>query len=123
MKPQEISNQKYLSLETLRKNNSPVRTPVWFVIFKDMIHVVTREDTGKIKRLRNNNKVRIALCDFKGKATGPWFSGKTTFTSNEDMQNVLKLRRKKYGLMERVARFVSRKKGDFVVFSIQLDEK
>ena len=123
MKPQEISNQKYLSLETLRKNNSVVQTPVWFVIYKDMIHVVTREDTGKIKRLRNNNKVRIALCNFKGDVKGQWVSGIVAFSSTEDMQKVLELRREKYGFIERIARFASRNKGGFIVFSIQLEEK
>ena len=123
MNPQDIVNQKYISLETLRKNNSAVQTPVWFVIYKDTIHVVTRENTGKIKRLRNNNKVRIALCNFKGHVKGKWFSGKATFSSQEDMQIALKLRREKYGLMERIARFVSRNKGDFIVFSIQLDNQ
>ena len=122
MKPQEISNQKYLSLETSRKNKSVVQTPVWFVIYKDMIHVVTRENTGKIKRLKNNNNVRVALCSFNGKVTGKWYSGKAIFSSPEVTKLVLNLRREKYGFMESLARFVSRKKGDFVVFSINLDK-
>jgi len=120
---QDISNQKYLSIETYRKNNQSVQTPVWFVIYKDMIHVVTRDKTGKIRRLRNNNNVRIALCTFNGKVIDQWFSGKVTFSSPKDTQVVLNLRRKKYGFMERIARFASRKKGDFIVFSISLNEK
>ena len=122
MKPNDIINQKYVALETYRKNNQPVKTPVWFVVYKDTIHVITREKTGKIKRLRNNNKVRLALCSFKGKPTGEWVEGKAMFSSPEDTQTALNLRREKYGLMERIARFVSRKKGDFVVFSIELNE-
>ncbi len=123
LKPQSISDEKYLSLETYRKNTLPVSTPVWFVIHKGMIHVVTREDTGKIKRLRNNPDVRIALCTFNGKVKDKWHSGKIIFSSSEDTSIVLDLRRKKYGSMERIARFVSRKKGDFVVFSVMLDKE
>ena len=63
---QNLHNKKYISLETYRKNGIPVRTPVWFVILDDTIHVITREDTGKIKRLRNNKSVKIALCTFNG---------------------------------------------------------
>ena len=122
-KPRDISDEKYLSLETYRKTTLPVSTPVWFVIHKDLIHIVTREDTGKIKRLRNNPDVRIALCTFNGKVTGRWHSGKVMFSSSEDTNIALDLRRKKYGSMERIARFVSRKKGNFVVFSIRLDEE
>ncbi len=123
LKPQSISNEKYLSLETYRKNATPVSTPVWFVIHKDMIHVVTRKDTGKVKRLRNNPDVKIALCTFNGKVKDRWHSGKITFSSSEDTSIALELRRKKYGTMERIARFVSRKKGDFVVFSIKLNDE
>jgi len=45
----EIESEKYISLETYRKNNQPVRTPVWFVIKNDLIYVVTRDQTGKVK--------------------------------------------------------------------------
>ncbi|MFB5611904.1 MAG: PPOX class F420-dependent oxidoreductase [Nitrosarchaeum sp.] len=122
MKIQDIINQKYLSLETYKKNNLPVQTPVWFVVHKDTIHIVTREKTGKIKRLKNNNNVQIAPCTFNGKITGKAATGKAVFSPLEDVQMVLNLRRKKYGVMEIIARFVSRKKGNLVVFSIKLDE-
>jgi len=118
---QDIKNKKYLCLETYRKNNLAVPTPVWFVIHDGKIYVITREETGKIKRLRNNKKIRIALCNFKGKVTGDWFEGEAKFSSTEDSKIAMNLRREKYGIMEKIARFASRNKGDFVVFSIQLN--
>ena len=54
---EEIKSEKCISLETYRKNNQPVRTAVWFVIKDDLIYVVTRDQTGKVKRLRNNRQV------------------------------------------------------------------
>ena len=33
----EIESEKYISLKTYRKNNQPVRTPVWFIIKNDLI--------------------------------------------------------------------------------------
>jgi len=122
MKPYDIINRKYLSLETYRKNNQAVKTPVWFVIYNDEIYVITREKTGKIKRLRNNNNVRFALCTFNGKVTGEWIEGKAIFSSPDETQMALKLRREKYGFLEMIARFASRKKGDFIVFSIKLNK-
>ncbi|MDH3361763.1 MAG: PPOX class F420-dependent oxidoreductase [Nitrosopumilus sp.] len=116
---QDWHNKKYISLETYRKNGIPVRTPVWFVILDNTIHVVTREDTGKIKRLRNNKSVKIALCTFNGKSTGEWISGTGQFVTNDIFEKVIELRKQKYGFMERVARFVSRKRGKLVVFSIE----
>ena len=71
----KLHKKKYISLETLRKNGVPVRTPVWFVIFNDMVYVVTRESTGKVKRIKNNQDVRVAPCNFSGKIEGDWISG------------------------------------------------
>ena len=114
-----LHNKKYISLETYRKNCISVRTPVWFVILDDKIHVVTREDTGKIKRLRNNKSVKISMCTFNGKSIGDWVSGTVKFVTDEETKKAIELRKQKYGFMERVARFVSRKKGKLVVFSIE----
>ena len=121
MDPGEITHKKYLSIETYRKNNKPVQSPVWFVIYNDLIYVVTRTQTGKIKRLKNTKNVRVALCNFKGKILGDWHPGVVTFCSPEETKIVLDLRRKKYGFIERIARFASRKKGDLIVFSIKLE--
>jgi len=65
----EIESEKYISLETYKKNNQPVKTPVLFVIKDDLIYVVTGDKTGKVKRLRNNLQVKFALCTIRGKVT------------------------------------------------------
>ena len=119
---QDLHSQKYISLETYRKNNQPVRTPVWFVIDNDLVYVVTREETGKVKRLKNNSQVKISVCTFKGKSTGEWISGKAVRVSGEESKTAIKLRKKKYGFMANIAQFASRGKGDLVVFSIKLEE-
>ncbi len=49
---EDLESQKYISLETYKKNNQPVKTPVWFVINNDLIYVITREGTGKVKRIK-----------------------------------------------------------------------
>jgi len=117
---QAIKDKKYISIETYRKNKESVRVPVWFVVLDGIIHVITREDTGKIKRIRNNPSVSIALCTFNGKPLGEWFSGTAKFVDDETSNAAIELRKKKYGFMERIARFASRKKGKLVVFSIEL---
>ena len=117
---QAIKDKKYISLETYRKNKESVRVPVWFVVLDGIIHVITREDTGKIKRIRNNPSVSIALCTFNGKPLGEWFSGTAKFVDDETSNAAIELRKKKYGFMERIARFASRKKGKLVVFSIEI---
>ena len=119
----ELETSKYVCLETYKKDNTPVRTPVWFVMDDEMMYVVTREKTGKIKRLKNNKSVKIAKCTYSGKVLGKWISGTAEFTSKEVTERTIKMRKKKYGFMERVAQFVSKNKGDLVVFSIRLNDK
>jgi hypothetical protein len=117
----EIKSQKYISLESYRKNNQPIRTPVWFVVENDSIIVVTKEMTGKVKRIRNNQQVKIATCTMRGKITGKWISGIAKFLPDVQTGNVVKLRDKRYGIAAKIAKFVTRNKGDFVAFTIKLD--
>jgi len=118
---QDFKDKKYILLETYKKDNTAVQTPVWFVMLDETIHVVTRENTGKVKRLRNNKSVRIALCTFNGKIKGQWISGTAKFVTAEKSRDAIELRKKKYGFLESVARLVSKKKGNLFVFSIGLE--
>jgi len=117
----EIESEKYISLETYRKNNQPVKTPVWFVIKDDLIYVVTGDKTGKVKRLRNNLQVKIATCTIRGKVTGEWVSGTAKILTEEQTKEAVKWRDKKYGFFWKIAGFFSRNKGKFFAFSIKID--
>jgi PPOX class probable F420-dependent enzyme len=118
---EEIESEKCISLETYRKNNEPVKTPVWFVIKDDLIYVVTRDQTGKVKRLRNNQQVKIATCNFKGKIKGQWMSGTAKILTADETKDAVKWREKKYGLMAKIAKFLSKGKGELLAFSIKID--
>jgi len=120
-KLQGLESKKYISLETYKKNTQSVKTPVWFVIDSDLLYVVTREKTGKVKRIKNNPSVKITPCTFGGKSTGEWISGNASKVEGEEANNAIKLRKKKYGFMAKIAGFASRGKGDLVVYSIKLD--
>ncbi len=84
--PDQIKSEKYISLETYRKNNQAVRTPVWFVIKNDLIVIVTRDQTGKIKRLRSNQKVKIAACSIKGKTSMSMIPGTAQILTEDKLQ-------------------------------------
>ena len=118
-----LENEKYILLETIRKNNTPVATPVWFVIANDLIYVVTRDQTGKIKRLKNNKNVRLASCTMRGNQTEEWHSGTASFATEQETKDAIKLRRKKYGFLEKIAQFASKSKGELIVFSVSLQNE
>ena len=71
------AGERYLNLETVRRNGTAIRTPVWFAADDApgggpaTLYVYTTADAGKAKRVRNNPAVRIAACDMRGGITGP----------------------------------------------------
>ncbi len=117
-----LSGQAYINLETYRRNGQPVATPVWFTIDDNnkMVYVVTRIETGKVKRLRNNSKVRIMPCGMRGQPKGEWLNGKATFATPEQLEIALKQRNKKYGLKARLSGLFSRTKGDLIGITITI---
>ena len=84
----QFIDQKYLSLETYRKDKTPVKTPVWFVIDNDQLYITTRETTGKVKRLRNNQNARISVCSMKGDIKSSWIDVSLEKTSEEKIQSL-----------------------------------
>ncbi len=96
--PSEIQGQKYISLTTFRKNGVAVPTPIWFGEKDDKLYVMTRSDSGKYKRIRNNPKVRIASCTMRGKVTGPEFEAVARVLPQEDWPWARKTIERKYWL-------------------------
>ena len=117
----EIKSNKYISLETYRKNGQPVQTPVWFVIKENLIYVVTRSKTGKVKRLKNNPQVKFALCTMRGNITGEWISGTVKILDQTQTNEAVKMRDKKYGFIAKIAKFLSKSKGEFFAFTIMIN--
>ena len=119
-KLEQFLDQKYINLETYKKDGTPIRTPVWFVIDTDLIYVITRDSTGKVKRLRNNQDVRVVPCSFKGEAKNEWVKGKTEMITGEEADKAIKLRKKKYGMFARLTGIFTSQKGNLIVYSIEL---
>jgi len=119
-KLEQFSKQKYINLETYKRDNTSVKTPVWFVIDKGLVYIITRESTGKVKRLKNNQNVRVVPCSFKGEIKNEWVNGKAQKVTGSESDNVIKLRKKKYGFAVRLSGLFTSQKGNLVVYSIDL---
>ena len=116
----QFLDQKYINLETYKKDGTPVRTPVWFVIDNDLIYVITRDSTGKVKRLGNNQDVQIVSCSFKGEPKNEWIKGKVEKITGKEADIAIKLRKKKYGMSARLIGLFTSQKGNLVVYSIKI---
>ena len=126
-KLEQFSKQKYINLETYKSDNTSVKTPVWFVIDNDLIYIITRESTGKVKRLKNNQNVRVVPCSFKGEIKNEWVNGKAQKITGSEADKVIEIRKKKYGFSARLVEvklqlsgLFNPQKGNLAVYSIDL---
>ncbi|MER5281142.1 PPOX class F420-dependent oxidoreductase [Streptomyces sp. NPDC002809] len=67
MSLQDFARSEYVSLTTYRKDGTPVATPVWAAVDGDELFVWTKSDSWKVKRLRNDSRVRVTVCDVRGR--------------------------------------------------------
>jgi uncharacterized protein len=105
----KFEGEKVISVETYRKNGTPVRTPVWFLEENGILYVHTDDSTGKVKRIRRNPKVRVAPSHFRGKPKAEYIDARAQLeTSPEIVEKYHSKIYKKYGLQATVTRFFQR---------------
>jgi hypothetical protein len=97
-----FAGKKYLNLETYRKSGAAVRTPVWFAEAPAQdggapkLYFYTVGNTGKVKRIRNNPRVKIAPCDMRGRITGEWVAARAEIVVGEEAVFGMRLLNRKY---------------------------
>jgi PPOX class probable F420-dependent enzyme len=108
----QLAQQQYLNLETFRRSGVGVRTPVWFVQEGDTLFVRTVANSGKVKRIRNNEQVNIAPCKVDGDLVGDWVPAvaREVHDKNTDLRTD-RLLGKKYGLMKTIFALASTLQG------------
>ena len=94
----QFANQNYLSLETFKKNGDGVKTPVWFVLDRGVFYVYTEADAWKVKRIRNNPRVRVAVCNVRGTVKGPWLDMNASIIEGDERRAADALLTRKYFL-------------------------
>ena len=67
MDAETLAKSQYLSLNTFRRNGTPVVTPVWLARQGSDLVVVTVRSSGKATRPRNGSRVLLAPCDMRGR--------------------------------------------------------
>ncbi len=126
----QFAEAKYLNLETFRKTGLGVCTPVWFAQDPQIasgspaarFYIYSLPDAGKVKRIRNNPKVRIAPCTIRGELRGAWVEARARICPPEEAVTGQALLRRKYGLLKIVGelygKIIGRKN---VTIAIELD--
>ncbi|MDX2032846.1 MAG: PPOX class F420-dependent oxidoreductase [Blastocatellia bacterium] len=104
----QFAGQKYLSLESFRKNGQGVRTPVWFAEENGIFYFYSEAESFKVKRIRNNPTVRIAPCDVRGNVKGEWVEGTARVLEGDDSRRVHELLNRKYHLLKWIANLTAK---------------
>ena len=108
----ELARERYVSLATFRKSGAEVRTPIWFAVVDGRLWMMTGGDSGKIKRVRNNARVRVAPSDVRGIVHGPWRDGTARIVDDPRLiADAHAMLRAKYGWQVRLLDLFSRLSG------------
>ena len=122
-----FAGQKYLNLETFKKNGQGVKTPVWFAADPSVtldssdakLYIYTIGVSGKVKRIQNNPHVKIAPCDMRGDLKGDWVSARAEIVTAPEAQHGMQLLNKKYlpwkQLLDFFAMFRKRERTVFLI--------
>lgn len=104
----QFGGEKYLNLESYRKNGTSVQTPLWFAQEGDVLYVYSLASTGKVKRIRRNARVRVVPCTFRGRPTRTWMEATARIENAEGAARGHQLLRQKYGWQKALGDIVSR---------------
>jgi len=115
----------YVSLETYRKTGVGVSTPVWVATLQDCHYVFSEARAGKVKRIRNNRRIKIAACSYSGTVSGEWLSGQVCIVTEPALiRRVYAAFTAKYGWQFRLTNVLSRLSGRYhqrAMLEISLD--
>ena len=114
-----LETGKYICILTYKKNGDGVSTPVWFIRKDNKIYIRTSNQSGKVKRIKNNNNVSYALCNISGRIKGEGHSGVAKIEPDVNKMIFAKIT-EKYGLIAQIINILYKiKKMEIIIISIE----
>jgi len=112
VKLETLDRHRYISLVTFRRSGEAVKTPVWFAKHGEKFYVFTAAGSGKVKRLKNDQRIRAAPCGPRGRLRGEWIEGQALRIDDPAIERAAYAALlAKYGWQKRVLNFFSRLSG------------
>lgn len=106
-----LGDKAFVSLTTFRKNGERISSPVWVARDGDTLIVLTPEESGKVKRIRNNGQVEIRPSSRAGKVADgsePVPGIAEIVTDASTTARLTHVLQKKYGLEYHIVMFIER---------------
>jgi PPOX class probable F420-dependent enzyme len=105
MSNSSIANERYVLFTTFKRDGSAVGTAVWIAPFETgRACFTTGGDSAKVKRLRNNSRVTLQACDYKGrtKPDTPVIEATARVVTGAECEPVTAAMRRKYAVQFRL---------------------
>jgi PPOX class probable F420-dependent enzyme len=116
---------RYVSLASFRRDGRAVETPVWIAGHAGRLYVFSEARAGKVKRLRNDPRVRLTPCNAWGALQGDPRPGRARIVNDAAIEALAyRALGDKYGWQMRLANLASRLAGRIdarAVLEITLD--
>ena len=94
-----LAKATYISIESYRRNREAVQTPVWVTHEGERLFCWTLANSGKVKRIRQNPRVRLARCNASGAIKGTWVEAVgRVLDTREEVSRQTRRMSAKYGL-------------------------
>jgi PPOX class probable F420-dependent enzyme len=98
-----LKGHKYCLVVTYRRSGEGVPTPVWFGIDSEgRLYFRTGAGSAKVRRIRNDPRVRVAPSTSRGKPLGPAAEGTARVVPDADEAHADQAIQSNYGLFRRL---------------------
>lgn len=98
-----LEGSDYCLVVTYRRGGTPVPTPVWFALDAGRLVFEADADSGKVKRLRRDPRVRVAPCNSRGRPSGPPVEARGRLLAGDEAETAERLLAERYGVSRRIA--------------------
>ena len=103
-----LEGRSYCLVVSYKRSGDGVPTPVWFgVDGEDRLYFRSYAVSAKVKRIRNDPRVRIAPCTARGKPLGPAAEGTARVLGADEEPHAEATIQSSYGLFRRAYRAVA----------------
>src|SRR5438128_11004333 len=103
-----FATQRYLDLESVKRDETPVQIPVGFAEDQGVLYVYTLANAGKVKQIRHHPRIRIAPCTMRGTVIGPWVEADASIVDATTAAHGHAVLRHKYGWLKGMGDLCSR---------------
>ena len=112
--PTPLDAERYISLETFKKDGGGVKTPVWTAPLDGKLCVFSESRAYKVKRIGRDPRFRAAGCDIRGNVHGTWYQGTARLiTEPAHIERMLGALGAKYGWQMSIGNFFAKVSGRF----------